>query len=231
GRHGGVHPGRRPGTTRGPPARHGSGRPGGVRRRCAGPLIVPPTTNGYPLRNGLDNSAPSSEEVLSMPALQRDRLAAVIGPAVKAAGYDLEGVTVSQAGRRSLVRVVVDTDGGVTLDDIADVSRTVSTVLDGNDGLTGRSPYVLEVTSPGVDRPLTEPRHGRRAAGRLVSVPVAGQGTVTGRVLRAGETGVVLEVAGVEREFGHRDLGRGRVQVEFSRPEQGPDRGEGPWTS
>jgi len=163
-----------------------------------------------------------------MPALQRDRLAAVIGPAVEAAGYDLEGVTVSQAGRRSLVRVVVDADGGVTLDGVADVSRAVSTVLDDNDGLTGRSPYVLEITSPGVDRPLTEPRHWRRAAGRLVSVPVAEQGTVTGRVLRAGDAGVVLEVADAEREFDYRDLGRGRVQVEFSRPEGGPERGEEP---
>src|SRR5262249_12136927 len=154
--------------------------------------------------SGLDNSIPSSEEVLSMPAIQRDRLAALIGPAVEAAGYDLEGVTVSQAGRRSLVRVVVDADGGGTVDRGADVRRAASPVLDDNDGLTGRSPYVLEITAPGVDRPLTEPRHWRRAAGRLVSVPVAEQGTVTGRVLRAGDAGVVLEVADAEREFDYR---------------------------
>jgi ribosome maturation factor RimP len=158
-----------------------------------------------------------------MPAIQRDRLAALIGPAVEAAGYDLESVTVSQAGRRSLVRVVVDADRGVTLDDVADVSRLVSTVLDGDEGITGRSPYVLEVTSPGVDRPLTEPRHWRRAAGRLVSVPVAEQGEVTGRVVSADQDGVVLAVAGAEHAFRYPQLGGGVVQVEFNRPERGEE--------
>jgi ribosome maturation factor RimP len=154
-----------------------------------------------------------------MAPIQRDRLAALIGPAVAAAGYDLETVTVSQAGRRSLVRVVVDSDTGVSLDDIAAASKVVSAVLDEDgDGVTGMNPYVLEVTSPGVDRPLTEPRHWRRAAGRLVTVPVTGQGSVTGRVLRADEGGVVLDVAGTEREFGYAELGKGSVQVEFNRP-------------
>ena len=158
-----------------------------------------------------------------MAPIQRDRLAALIGPAVAAAGFDLEGVTVSQAGRRSLVRVVVDGEAGVSLDDIATVSRLVSSVLDDNDGLTGRSPYVLEVTSPGVDRPLTEVRHWRRAAGRLVSVPVAERGTVTGRVRSADEGGVVLEVAGEECKLGYGQLGRGSVQVEFNRPDRGEE--------
>jgi ribosome maturation factor RimP len=158
-----------------------------------------------------------------MAPIQRDRLAGLIGPAVAAAGFDLEGVTVSQAGRRSMVRVVVDADTGVSLDDIAAVSRLVSSVLDDNDGMTGRSPYVLEVTSPGVDRPLTEVRHWRRAAGRLVSVPVAERGTLTGRVLRADEGGVVLDVAGDERTFGYGQLGKGSVQVEFNRPDRGEE--------
>ncbi len=158
-----------------------------------------------------------------MPAIQRDRLAALIGPAVEAAGYDLENVTVSQAGRRSLVRVVVDADRGVTLDDVAGVSRLVSTVLDGDEGITGQSPYVLEVTSPGVDRPLTQPRHWRRATGRLVSVPVAEQGTITGRVVSADQDGVVLAVAGAECMFGYPQLGRGVVQVEFNRPDRGEE--------
>ena len=93
-----------------------------------------------------------------------DRLHGWIEPAVGAAGYDLEELVVTPAGRRSVVRVVVDRDEGVTLDDIAEVSRQVSDVLDQNDDGMGRTPYVLEVTSPGVDRPLTEPRHWRRNA-------------------------------------------------------------------
>src|SRR5262249_44228457 len=114
------------------------GRPGA-------PRVGPAATSGYSLRRHARNSTqttphPAGEEVLPMPVIQRDRLAALIGPAVEAAGYDLESVTVSQAGRRSLVRVVVDADRGVTLDGVADVSRLVSTVLDGDEGVTGRSP-------------------------------------------------------------------------------------------
>src|SRR5687767_13711543 len=112
------------------------------------------------------------------------RLAGWIVPVVEGAGYDLEELVVTPAGRRSVVRVVVDRDSGVTLDDIAEVSRAVSDVLDGEDDGMGRTPYVLEVTSPGVDRPLTELRHWRRNIGRLVTVPVRPSGpvdTLTGR--------------------------------------------------
>lgn len=95
--------------------------------------------------------------------------------AVEAVGYDLEDLTVARAGRRDVVRVVVDRDGGVDLDDIADVSRAVSQALDETDDGFGVEPYMLEVTSPGVDRPLTENRHWRRNIGRLVKVAVSGE--------------------------------------------------------
>jgi len=96
----------------------------------------------------------------------------VLAPVVSATGHDLEDVNVTSAGRRSLVRVVVDADGGVDLDAVAEVSRVVSEALDADapGGPAFAGPYVLEVTSPGVDRPLTEPRHWRRAVGRLVQV-------------------------------------------------------------
>jgi ribosome maturation factor RimP len=158
-----------------------------------------------------------------MAPIQRDRLAALIGPAVEEAGFDLEAVNVSQAGRRSLVKIVVDGDSGVTLDDIATVSRLVSGLLDDNDPVTGSQPYVLEVTSPGVDRPLTEPRHWVRATGRLVTVPIDSEGAVTGRVASADTEGVLLETDGGERAYRYESLGPGRVQIEFNRP----DRGEG----
>ena len=154
-----------------------------------------------------------------MAAIQRDRLAALLGPAVEEAGFDLEAVTVSQAGRRSLVKVVVDGDSGVSLDDIATVSRLVSGLLDDNDPLTGSQSYVLEVTSPGVDRPLTQPRHWARAVGRLVEVPV-GEEKITGRVASADGAGVGLDVGGDTRTYGYAALGPGRVQIEFNRPEQ-----------
>jgi ribosome maturation factor RimP len=153
------------------------------------------------------------------PTGQRARIAALVDPVVAAAGYDLEDLVVTSAGRRSLVKVVVDADGGITLDDIADVSRAVSAALDEADdgGLVGKAPYTLEVTSRGVDRPLTEPRHWRRNAGRLVKVQV-GEESLMARIAEAGDAGVVLDVDGVRREVAHAQLGPGKVQVEFGRP-------------
>lgn len=154
----------------------------------------------------------------------RAHLFETLRPVVEKAGYELEDVTVTAAGRRSLVRVSVDTaePGGIDLDGVAEVSRAVSEVLDApgrGSELTESvlpGPYVLEVSSPGVDRPLTEPRHWRRASGRLVQVPV-GERTVTGRVVEVSDTGVGLEVDGVRRDYPWAELGRGKVQVEFNR--------------
>lgn len=147
--------------------------------------------------------------------VDESRLAGLIGPVVAAAGMDLESVRASVAGRRRLLRVVVDSDHGVSLDDAAEVSRAVSAALDATD-VMGDMPYTLEVSSPGVDRPLTEPRHWRRAARRLVRVKT-GAGTVQGRVLAADAAGVTLDIDGAEHRFGYGDLGSGAVQVEFGR--------------
>jgi ribosome maturation factor RimP len=151
----------------------------------------------------------------------REHLLEALSPVVAATGHDLEDVTVTSAGRRSLVRVIVDADGGVDLDAVADVSRAVSAALDddADGGAAFAGPYVLEVSSPGVDRPLTEQRHWRRAEGRLVQVTVAEQ-SVTGRIVGTAAAGVTLDVDGARREIGWDDLGRGRVQVEFSRGEE-----------
>jgi ribosome maturation factor RimP len=158
----------------------------------------------------------------STAGLVNDRkLAGLIEPVVAAAGMDLESVRVTVAGKRRLVRIVVDSDHGVSLDDTADVSREISTLLDASNAL-GEAPYTLEVSSPGVDRPLTEPRHWRRARGRLVRVKVTGEGPVEGRVLAADTDGVTLDTvlngrASGERRFPYADLGAGSVQVEFGR--------------
>ena len=152
--------------------------------------------------------APSDDEI---------RVADVIRPVVAAAGMDLESVRVTAAGRRRLLRVVVDSDRGVSLDDAAVVSRDVSAALD-TVAVMGDYPYTLEVSSPGVDRPLTDIRHWRRAAGRLVRVPVADSGAVVGRVLSADADGVTLDVDGARRRFAYGVLGAGAVQVEFGHP-------------
>ena len=148
------------------------------------------------------------------------RLSELLRPEVAAAGYDLEDLSVTAAGKRSVVRVVVDKDGGVTLDDIADVSRAIGDALDALDEadpqLLGAT-YVLEVSSPGVERPLTEPRHWRRNARRLVTATLREGAPVTGRVVAADEQGVTLDVDGREQRLAYDQVVRGNVQVEFSR--------------
>jgi ribosome maturation factor RimP len=149
-------------------------------------------------------------------ASPRDHLMKLLEPVVSAEGLDLEDVTVTQAGKRRLLRVIVDRDGGVSLDDVADVSQAVSTALD-DDDVMGQAAYTLEVSSPGVDRPLTEPRHWRRAAKRLVKAEMRDGTVIEGRIVAADEGGVDLDVAGAARRLGFEDLTRGRVQVEFRR--------------
>jgi ribosome maturation factor RimP len=150
----------------------------------------------------------------------RHELAELLAPVVASSGYDFEDVSVVQAGRRRLVRVIVDADGGVDLDGVARVSRAVSGVLDDQGAFDG--PYVLEVSSPGVDRLLREPRHWRRAAGRLVKADVEGQ-SVVGRVLGADADGVRLDIGGTHRHVPWAALGPGRVQIEFNRPDVAAD--------
>lgn len=146
------------------------------------------------------------------------RLDTLLSPVVGHAGADLEQVEVVPAGRRRVVRVVVDRDGGIDLDGVATLSRAVSAALEDAD-LMGATPYVLEVTSPGVDRPLTAPRHWRRAAGRLVRVVRVDGTTVTGRVLGADDDAVDLGGPEGAGRLRYRDVARARVEVEFAREE------------
>jgi ribosome maturation factor RimP len=151
-------------------------------------------------------------------AAAKAKVRAVIEPVVEAAGYDLEEVGLSRAGRRHVVRVLVDADGGINLDDVAVISREISAALDaaeagGGEVLPGE--YQLEVGSPGVDRPLTLPRHWRRNITRLVAV-----NGLTGRVLDADESGIVLDVDGTPRALRFDELGPGKVQIEFKRMDE-----------
>jgi ribosome maturation factor RimP len=161
----------------------------------------------------------------------------VEGP-LAALGLLVEDVAVTPAGRRRLVRVWIDrlleTDESevteptpsLSLDEVADATRVVSDALDASD-VMGEQPYTLEVTSPGVDRPLTEPRHFQRNVSRLVTLtPVEGE-PVTGRIVRAGQDDVTLEVPAVKKQparredFRYADVTRAVVQVEFSRGKDG----------
>jgi ribosome maturation factor RimP len=168
---------------------------------------------------------PEDRRALARP----EELTALLEPVVSAAGLELESVRVSRAGSRRLLRVVVDGDDGVDMDDIARVSRTVAAEVDDRDAM-GSGGYTLEVSSPGVDRPLTEARHWRRARGRLVRVtvkdfgpgttdasapPSNGERAVDGRVVAATSDAVTLDIDGTKHEISYADLGPGQVQVEF----------------
>src|SRR6266702_756313 len=169
---------------------------------------------------GGQRHVPKPRQAAAGGSLDEGGIADVIRPVVTAAGMDLESVRVSAAGRRRLLRVVVDSDRGVSLDDAATISRKLSAALDAAP-VMGDFPYTLEVSSPGVDRPLTDPRHWRRAVGRLVQVTATDArdvGTISGRVVAADGDGVTLDVGDDRRRFGYAVLGAGAVQVEFGHP-------------
>lgn len=158
----------------------------------------------------------------------RERLVEVVEPAVRSTGYELDGLTVNRVGRRHLVRVVVDGDNGVDSGVIALLARDISAALDAAEQAHGEmvaGQYTLEVSSPGVDRPLTEPRHWRRNLGRLVKVKM-GERTVTGRVVGVDDEAVSLDVAGTVHRAEYAGLGPGRVEVEFTRGGAAPAGGE-----
>jgi len=219
-----------------------AGRPaadGGAPRRASRPARRQPDDRASSRQPGSRPPANrmTSDRPLGGRPADAERLTALLEPVVGSAGMDLESVRISAAGRRWLLRIVIDADHGPGLDEIALVSRSVAAELDAS-GVMGQAAYTLEVSSPGVDRPLTEPRHWRRAVGRLVDAPLshpAPEATaadhpktpssateparyltaVQGRVVAAGADAVTLEIDGQRREFGYRDLGPGRVQVEF----------------
>lgn len=146
----------------------------------------------------------------------KDRLTAELTGPMSTLGLDLEAVDLSTAGKRRVLRIAIDKDGGVTMDDIADATREVSRALDETD-VMGQMAYTLEVSSPGVDRPLTLPRHWRRNAGRLVKVTLTDGDPVTGRLTTSDDDGAVLDVEGEERRVSYADVKKAKVEIEFKK--------------
>ncbi|MBM9503978.1 ribosome maturation factor RimP [Actinacidiphila acididurans] len=163
-----------------------------------------------------------------MSTTQSERLRALLEPLVSKAGLDLEEIKVTAAGNRRQLLIVVDADDGVDLDAMAEVSREVSQALDVSD-VMGETPYQLEVSSPGTDRPLTEPRQFRRNTGRLVKLRLKERGELIARIMAVDDTGLDLEVPGVKgrkpkparAEFD--EIERARIEVEFSRKQDAAD--------
>ncbi|MFG2619138.1 ribosome maturation factor RimP [Streptomyces sp. NPDC048507] len=156
---------------------------------------------------------------------QSDRLRGLLEPLVAAKGLDLEEIEQSKAGKRRMLRIVVDSDEGVELDVCAELSREVSDLLDESD-VMGEDEYVLEVSSPGADRPLGEHRHYVRATGRLVKFQLAEGGELIARILDVDDEGMDLEVPGVKgrkataRRIAFTDIAKARVEIEFNRKDK-----------
>jgi ribosome maturation factor RimP len=144
------------------------------------------------------------------------RITEALHDPLAALDLDLEAVELTPAGKSRVLRIAVDKDGGVTLDDIAEAARAVSGALDDSD-VMGEASYTLEVTSRGVDRPLTEPRHWRRNRDRLVTATLTDGSQVTGRVGESDDSGATLEVSGAEQQLAYDEVAKALVQVEFNR--------------
>ncbi|MCX5561227.1 ribosome maturation factor RimP [Streptomyces sp. NBC_00038] len=162
-----------------------------------------------------------------MSTTQSERLRELLESLVSSQGLDLEEVEVDSVGRKRVLRVVVDSDTGADLDQIADVSRALSAKLDETDAM-GAGEYTLEVGTPGAERELKEHRHYVRATDRLVKFQLADGAELTARILTVDDSGLDVEVPGVKgrkptaKRLAFEDITKARVQVEFNRKNQ-PD--------
>jgi ribosome maturation factor RimP len=146
-----------------------------------------------------------------------DSLETLVETTVSSLGLDLEALELTPAGRKRVLLVAVDRDGGVGIDDITDATRALSEVLDSSD-VMGAEPYTLEVTSRGVDRPLTQPRHWRRNEGRLVRLRlVADDSSVDGRIGASDDTGVDIVGRAGRTRYAYTDITSALVQIELNR--------------
>jgi ribosome maturation factor RimP len=144
----------------------------------------------------------------------REQILQILEPIASNMGLDLEDVEIKSAGKHSIVQVSIDKDGGINLDEVAQISNQISEALDAKDVL-GEKPYTLEVGSPGIDRALTLPRHWRRNNGRLVKINF-GSNSEIGRIIESDEEKVSLEVKGKTRTINFDKIDKAFIQVEFN---------------
>jgi ribosome maturation factor RimP len=150
----------------------------------------------------------------------KDQISELVTPAVSEQGFYLEDVHVATPGSHRIVTCIVDGDASLNLDQVTSVSRVISELLD-EAAFMGETPFTLEVTSPGVDRPLTQPRHFAKNADRLLKIVKVDGSEVTGRILSNTDHDVTLSVAVkkeiVEQTVSLADIKRAVVEIEFNR--------------
>jgi ribosome maturation factor RimP len=150
----------------------------------------------------------------------KDQISELITPALHQAGYFLEDVNIVSPGQHRIVTVIVDGESGLNLDQVTVASKLVSELLDAA-VFMGETPFTLEVTSPGIDRPLTLPRHFAKNVDRLLKVTKTDGVTITGRILSNTENGVTLSITEKkdvkEVVVALTDIKRATVEIEFNR--------------
>jgi ribosome maturation factor RimP len=150
----------------------------------------------------------------------KDQISELVTPAVSDLGFYLEDVHVATPGSHRIVTCIVDGDASLNLDQVTSVSRVISELLD-EAVFMGETPFTLEVTSPGVDRPLTQPRHFAKNVDRLLKIIKLDGSEVTGRILSNTDKDVTLTVAvkkeTLEQTISLADIKRAVVEIEFNR--------------
>jgi ribosome maturation factor RimP len=150
----------------------------------------------------------------------KDQISELVTPAVSDLGFYLEDVHVATPGSHRIVTCIVDGDASLNLDQVTSVSRVISELLD-EAAFMGETPFTLEVTSPGVDRPLTQPRHFAKNVDRLLKIIKLDGSEVTGRILSNTDTDVTLTVTvkkeTIEQSVSLADIKRAVVEIEFNR--------------
>ena len=150
----------------------------------------------------------------------KDQISELVTPAVSDQGFYLEDVHVATPGSHRIVTCIVDGDASLNLDQVTSVSRVISELLD-EAAFMGETPFTLEVTSPGVDRPLTQPRHFAKNVDRLLKIIKLDGSEVTGRILSNTDQDVTLTVAvkkeTIEQTVSLIDIKRAVVEIDFNR--------------
>jgi len=151
-----------------------------------------------------------------------DQISQLVTPAVEAQGFFLEEVQLVSPGKHRIVTCIVDGESSLNMDQVTAVSRAISELLD-EAAFMGEAPFTLEVTSPGVDRPLTKPRHFAKNVDRLLKVVRTDGEVVTGRISGNSETELTLTVTEKkevkEVVIALADIKRATVEIEFNRKE------------
>lgn len=149
-----------------------------------------------------------------------DQIAELITPAVSAQGYFLEEVQLVSPGKHRIVTCIVDGEVALNLDQVTSVSRAISELLD-ESPIMGDTPFTLEVTSPGTDRPLTKPRHFAKNNDRLLKITKLDGDVATGRILSNTDSNVTLKVEtnkeSSEVVVALSEIKRAVVEIEFNR--------------